>query len=67
MPQSHIQTAPLRRKAGLVAQLRDVIVLIATRRRERLQLSTLDPHMLRDIGVDAMAAQAECAKPFWRS
>ena len=36
------------------------------RRMTRLGLSRLDPHLLRDIGLDARAAEVETAKPFWR-
>jgi uncharacterized protein YjiS (DUF1127 family) len=45
----------------------DLLSQISMRRRERAQLAQLDPHLLRDIGLDAKAAQTECAKPFWRS
>lgn len=38
-----------------------------TLRRTRKDLSRLDEHMLRDIGMDPALAQSETAKPFWRA
>ena len=32
---------------------------------ERRQLSRLDARLLRDIGLDPQAAEAEAARPFW--
>lgn len=37
-----------------------------TLRRTRKDLSRLDEHMLRDIGMDPAQAQIETDKPFWR-
>ncbi|NJM82024.1 MAG: DUF1127 domain-containing protein [Tabrizicola sp.] len=36
------------------------------RRKDRTSLSRLDPHLLRDIGLDEGTVAVECAKPFWR-
>lgn len=36
------------------------------RRRGRIALAWLEDHLLRDVGLDAQAAAAEVAKPFWR-
>jgi uncharacterized protein YjiS (DUF1127 family) len=36
------------------------------RARTRKQLSGLDPHMLRDIGLNEPRARSEAEKPFWR-
>ena len=36
------------------------------RHRSRHSLGNLPAHLLRDIGLNARAAQAEAAKPFWR-
>ena len=33
--------------------------------RERRALATLDPHLLRDMGLDAGAAAREAERPFW--
>jgi uncharacterized protein YjiS (DUF1127 family) len=38
----------------------------AVRRRDRLALARLDPHLLQDIGLDTQDAAEECAKPLWR-
>jgi uncharacterized protein YjiS (DUF1127 family) len=46
-----------------------VALTVATwelRQRTRKHLSTLPPHMLRDIGVDEHTALIEADKPFWR-
>mgnify|MGYP000094281230 CR=1 FL=1 len=39
----------------------------ATRYRTRRTLHTLDPHLLRDIGVTPDAADIEANKRFWRA
>lgn len=36
------------------------------RHRTRRQLTKLDHHLLRDIGLDPMTAQREATRPFWR-
>lgn len=36
------------------------------RLRTRKHLRNLDRHLLRDIGLDPMAADAEAMRPFWR-
>jgi uncharacterized protein YjiS (DUF1127 family) len=65
MPQSQI-VLPLRRKGGSVARLIEALKIVVLRQRERQQLARLDGHLLRDIGLDAQAAEAECTKPFWK-
>ena len=65
MPQSHIQTIPLRRH-GFVARSLVAISVALTRRRDRQRLGKLDAHMLRDIGLEARDAHQEAAKPFWQ-
>ncbi|MDR7126525.1 DUF1127 domain-containing protein [Pseudotabrizicola sp. 4114] len=37
-----------------------------TRQRTRKDLRRLDAHLLRDIGIDQMTAQAEANRPFWQ-
>ena len=32
---------------------------------QRMRLEDLDPHMLRDIGLDRDAARREAHRPFW--
>ena len=66
MPQSHIQTLPLRAPTGFFARTLTVVTAALTRRRDRQRLAQLDAHLLRDIGVDAQEARRECAKPFWQ-
>ncbi len=34
--------------------------------RERQRLAELDPRLLRDIGIDAVAAVHEVERPFWQ-
>jgi uncharacterized protein YjiS (DUF1127 family) len=38
----------------------------SARSRQREALSTLDDHLLDDIGVTRRQANAEAAKPFWK-
>lgn len=65
MPQTQI-ALPLRRRGNVLARLVDAVRVAALRRRERRQLAALDPHLLRDIGLDSQTAESECAKPFWK-
>ncbi len=37
------------------------------RRDQRLRISTLDPHLLRDIGLTRAEAKAEAERPCWRA
>ena len=37
------------------------------RHRSRRQITQLDAHMLKDIGVSFSEAEAEANKPFWRA
>lgn len=67
MPQSQTQFAlHVSRRSTVLARMIDGVRVAALRQRERRQLAALDPHLLRDIGVDSRAAESECAKPFWR-
>jgi len=36
------------------------------RSRQRRRLARLDDRLLRDIGIDRVAAMEEISKPFWR-
>ncbi|PJF10904.1 DUF1127 domain-containing protein [Pseudorhodobacter sp. MZDSW-24AT] len=38
-----------------------------TRQRTRKDLRRLDGHLLRDIGVDPLTAEAEASRRFWES
>jgi uncharacterized protein YjiS (DUF1127 family) len=51
-------------------QLRDGLDTLRVwreRARGRQQLRTLDDHLLRDIGLTRLQAEAEANKPFWRA
>ena len=67
MPQTHIQTLPLRARPGVFAWISTAFTAALIRRRDRQRLGKLDAHMLRDIGLEAQDANAECAKPFWQA
>jgi uncharacterized protein YjiS (DUF1127 family) len=45
----------------------DTLRLWQERARGRAQLRTFDDHLLRDIGVTRLQAEAEADKPFWRA
>lgn len=67
---AHIALLNSQSRLPTVAQAFVVAAVIVTKwdtyRRTRKTLSTLEPHVLQDIGVTARAAQDEAAKPFWR-
>jgi uncharacterized protein YjiS (DUF1127 family) len=45
----------------------DTLRLWRERARGRQQLRTFDDHLLRDIGITRLQAEAEAHKPFWRA
>jgi uncharacterized protein YjiS (DUF1127 family) len=45
----------------------DTLRLWQERARGRRQLRTFDDHLLRDIGLTRLQAEAEADKPFWRA
>ena len=45
----------------------DTLRLWRERVRGRQQLRTYDDHLLRDIGITRLQAEAEAHKPFWRA
>ena len=45
----------------------DTLRLWQQRARGRQQLRNFDDHMLRDIGITRLQAEAEAHKPFWRA
>jgi uncharacterized protein YjiS (DUF1127 family) len=47
--------------------LKETLILWHRRARQRRQLQRLDDHMLRDIGIDRIAAWRESEKPFWKA
>jgi uncharacterized protein YjiS (DUF1127 family) len=48
-------------------QLLNTVRLWQQRARGRQQLREFDDHMLRDIGITRLQAEAEATKPFWRA
>jgi uncharacterized protein YjiS (DUF1127 family) len=66
MPQTRIDTLPLRSRPGFFAGILTYVTVALTRRRDRNRLGQLDTHLLRDIGLEAQDARRECAKPFWQ-
>ncbi|WP_146585505.1 DUF1127 domain-containing protein [Puniceibacterium confluentis] len=38
----------------------------STRHRTRRALARLEPHLLRDIGLDSLAARHEASRMFWQ-
>lgn len=62
------QSSGLYRRAGLrVRHGIDTLRLWHERARGRQQLRTFDDHLLRDIGITRLQAEAEANKPFWRA
>ncbi|PYE86079.1 DUF1127 domain-containing protein [Pseudoroseicyclus aestuarii] len=64
-PAISLPDAPHRR-----ATHKPLAVLLARwreRARSRRQLSLLEPHLMRDIGIDHVEMRGEALKPFWRS
>jgi uncharacterized protein YjiS (DUF1127 family) len=56
-----------RRPASGLSSVRARVQLWQRRRRGRQQLLALDDHLLRDIGISRLQAEAEADKPFWRA
>jgi uncharacterized protein YjiS (DUF1127 family) len=56
-----------RRAASWPGQARATLRLWQDRVSGRQQLLRLDDHVLRDIGITRLQAQAEANKPFWRA
>jgi uncharacterized protein YjiS (DUF1127 family) len=66
--------APAPRGLGLyhgagvrLRQALDTLRVWRERARGRQQLRTFDDHLLRDIGLTRLQAEAEANKPFWRA
>lgn len=56
-----------RRTTGPWRQLLDTLRLWRQRARGRQHLREFDDHVLRDIGITRLQAEAEATKPFWRA
>lgn len=65
-PHQTALTRPLPPLAAALFRLAQTVADWEDRRLTRRRLATLDAHLLADIGLSAEAADAECAKPFWR-
>ncbi|MGK9231008.1 DUF1127 domain-containing protein [Inquilinus limosus] len=52
---------------GLVLRLLDRLLDWQDRERQRRHLSTLDDHILADVGLSHGDVEAEVRKPFWRA
>jgi uncharacterized protein YjiS (DUF1127 family) len=63
-PQEHLLS---RRAASWLRQVRATLRLWQDRVNGRQQLLRLDEHVLRDIGITRLQAEAEANKPFWRA
>jgi uncharacterized protein YjiS (DUF1127 family) len=62
---AHPRQAPVR--ASWLHRARDTIRRWQERSEGRQQLLRLDDHVLRDIGITRLQAEAEASKPFWRA
>ncbi len=60
------QSAPSAISAAL-SSATNVISLWRWRRRERRAIGQLDDHMLRDIGLNRLAAEQIAARAFWKA
>ena len=63
---SHRQGTPWRTASPWRLAL-DTVRLWQQRAQGRRQLRTFDDHLLRDIGITRLQAEAEAHKPFWRA
>ncbi|MCP1168322.1 DUF1127 domain-containing protein [Limimaricola litoreus] len=52
--------------SALLAGLARRVAVWKRRARTRRALSHLEPHMLRDLGLDPVSAEREAALPFWK-
>jgi uncharacterized protein YjiS (DUF1127 family) len=59
---------PIARRAATWLRRADAAIrLWQDRSRGRRELLRLDDHVLRDIGITRLQAEAEASKPFWRA
>ena len=49
-----------------LSQLTHAFRMMRSRSRQREQLKTLEPRLLKDIGLTAQEAEFEANKPFWK-
>ncbi len=60
--QRHRHVAPLL----WFGQMRDLLLLWHKRVRQRRELRDLEPHLMRDAGIDTETIRRETAKHFWQ-
>ena len=65
MRAERILTTAIWRTPGV--SLKGTLKLWYGRARQRRQLRRLDDRLLRDIGIDRIAARHESEKPFWKA
>lgn len=51
---------------GLFFEALQTLEIWYERSKQRRRLAQLDDHLLRDIGIDRLAAMEEMSKPFWQ-
>ncbi len=65
-----LSPAPLGLKASAAPQSWPRVAAVlrqwSERRQSRIALGKLNAHLLRDIGLDPLTAEAEITRPFWR-
>lgn len=52
--------------AGFAVRIAVMLTTWDMRRRTRIHLRDLPPHLLNDIGLDPRTAHAEATRPFWQ-
>ncbi len=61
-----IHSASLPSLPRFVSSTLGLLVDWSERSRNRKSLGSLDPHLLRDIGLDPITARDEANRPFWQ-
>ena len=59
------KSTPLPLLAAVAVKFAVVVTKWDQNRKTRRHLRQLEPHLLKDIGLDAHTAHQEAAKPFW--
>lgn len=52
--------------SALFYRMAQTVLTWEERRRTRRSLGRVSPHILKDIGIDAFAAEREAKRPFWK-
>lgn len=60
------KSRPLPLVASVALRVAVVSAKWAEHRRTRQALADLDPHMLKDVGIDALTARQEANRKFWQ-